>query len=240
MSTYAIPEFKHRQKVAANEVLLVANGDLRQSANEVCWPAQSNLEEMLKAAFAEEGMVLRRAHAYDAERKHGFISSQRMGMDVFTHIDPEAPLVVAEAVWQYKQPSARRADCASWARSLPARPVVGAMARPGRDAQSQWQPAQGWRAVQHDLEQGFPGSVLRRSGRCRCGFIRSTSSADESHVREFVASQVPAAESRTWGLLLPISGQAEQRPSWSVFDEGPHGHDGRDHRRQPAQPRRHL
>jgi len=87
--------------VAANEVLLVANGDLRKSANEVCWPAQSNLEEMLKAAFAEEGLVLRRAHAYDVERKHGFISSQRMGMDVFTHIDPEAPLVVAEAVWQY-------------------------------------------------------------------------------------------------------------------------------------------
>ena len=38
MTTYAIPEIQAPQKVAANEVLLVANGDLRQSANEVCCP----------------------------------------------------------------------------------------------------------------------------------------------------------------------------------------------------------
>src|SRR5204862_3929955 len=33
--------------------------------------------------------------------KHGFIWNQRMGMDVFENIDPTAPLIVAEAVWQY-------------------------------------------------------------------------------------------------------------------------------------------
>ena len=32
---------------------------------------------------------------------HGFISSQRMGIEVFRCIPPEAPVVVAEAVWQY-------------------------------------------------------------------------------------------------------------------------------------------
>ena len=101
MSTYAMPEIATPAPVAANEALLVANGDLRQSANEVCWPAQAALEEMLTRAFQGEGITLRRAHEYDPARKHGFISSQRMGMNVFEHIHPDAPLVVAEAVWQY-------------------------------------------------------------------------------------------------------------------------------------------
>ncbi len=101
MAPYAIPEVVAPEPVAANEVLLVANGDLRQSANEVCWAAQAGLEQMLTEAFHAEGITLRRAHAYDAKLKHGFIHGQRMGMDVFEHIHPDAPLVVAEAVWQY-------------------------------------------------------------------------------------------------------------------------------------------
>ena len=39
MSSYAIPEVVSPEAVAQNEVVLVANGDLRQSANEVCWAA---------------------------------------------------------------------------------------------------------------------------------------------------------------------------------------------------------
>lgn len=101
MATYAIPELTNPAPVAANEALLVANGDLRQSANEKCWPAQAALEEMLVAAFRQEGVALRRAHPFDAKLRHGFIHSQRMGMNVFEHIHPDAPLVVAEAVWQY-------------------------------------------------------------------------------------------------------------------------------------------
>jgi hypothetical protein len=87
--------------LAADEALLIASGDSRQSANEVCWPAQAAMERQLTEAFAAEGVKLRRAHPYDPELRHGFIYSQRMGMDVFTGIHPEAPLVVAEAVWQY-------------------------------------------------------------------------------------------------------------------------------------------
>src|SRR6202451_2224670 len=101
MAAYAIPEVFTPEAVQANEALLVANGDLRQSANEVCWAAQAGLEEMLTAAFRAEGVTLRRAHPYDAKLKHGFIHGQRMGMKVFEHIHPDAPLVVAEAVWQY-------------------------------------------------------------------------------------------------------------------------------------------
>jgi hypothetical protein len=98
---YALPTLTPPERVGPDEVVLVASGDLRQSANQVCWAAQAELEEMLARAFAREGKTVRRAHAYDAALGHGFIWNQRMGMDVFARIDPDAPLVVAEAVWQY-------------------------------------------------------------------------------------------------------------------------------------------
>ena len=92
---------QEQPKPAADEVLLITSGDLRQSANQECWPAQRDMEEKLTAAFAQKGYKLVRAHAYDDKVKHGFISSQRQGMDVFMKIHPEAKLVFATAAWQY-------------------------------------------------------------------------------------------------------------------------------------------
>ena len=83
------------------EVVLVTSGDLRQSANQVCWPAQEELERKVTQCFAKENVVVKRAFAVNASAGHGFISSQRMGMDVFENIDPEANLVFATAAWQY-------------------------------------------------------------------------------------------------------------------------------------------
>src|SRR4051812_37529364 len=88
-------------KVKKNQVLLVASGDLRLSANQVCWPAQRAMEEALGAAVKACGYELVRAHAYKEEQKHGFIGSQKEGMEVFRGIDPDAKLIVAEAVGQY-------------------------------------------------------------------------------------------------------------------------------------------
>ncbi len=82
-------------------VQLVASGDLRLSANQVCWPAQEAMEKALTTALAAEGFDLVRAHQYDPNLKHGFLASQRQGMEVFRNIDPNQPLIVAEAVWQY-------------------------------------------------------------------------------------------------------------------------------------------
>jgi hypothetical protein len=53
------------------------------------------------AALAAEGVKVVRAHPFDAKAKHGFIASQRQGLEVFRSVDPDAPLIVAEAVWQY-------------------------------------------------------------------------------------------------------------------------------------------
>ena len=80
---------------------LVASGDLRLAANQTCWPAQEAMEQQLTEAFAARGVRLERAHPYDARVQHGFISSQRMGMDVFKGVPKDVPVVVAEAVWQY-------------------------------------------------------------------------------------------------------------------------------------------
>jgi hypothetical protein len=81
--------------------VLVASGDLREEANRVCWPAQQAVETSLREAFAAAGWSLDRGHRHSAARGHGFIASAREGLDVFREIDPDAPLVVAEAVWQY-------------------------------------------------------------------------------------------------------------------------------------------
>lgn len=82
-------------------VYLVANGDLRDSANKVCWPAQAAMEKKVTAAVKSFGWRVKRAHPYKKEREHGFIGNQREGMDVFARINPEAPIIIAESVWQY-------------------------------------------------------------------------------------------------------------------------------------------
>lgn len=92
---------KSKSPRKSKTVLLVANGDLRLSANQKCWPAQSAMEEELKKVVAGMGYRLQRAHPFKPEEGHGFIQSQREGMDVFAKIDRKAPIIVAEAVWQY-------------------------------------------------------------------------------------------------------------------------------------------
>ncbi len=101
MPRYELPELAATPKVAAREVLLIANGDLRLSANQKCWPAQQQMEKELTAAVEQCGYRLRRAHPVKRKVQHGFIGSQAEGLQVFAGIDPEAPLIVAEAVWQY-------------------------------------------------------------------------------------------------------------------------------------------
>jgi len=83
------------------KVVMAASGDLRQSANETCWPAQEAMERQLTAALKALDAEVERAHPYDPVRRHGFIASQKEGLEVFAKVDRDAPIVVAEAVWQY-------------------------------------------------------------------------------------------------------------------------------------------
>lgn len=101
MTPYATPQITTPPPIADNEAILIANGDLRLSANQVCWPAQAAMEQAVVEAFAREGITVKRGHQYDPDLQHGFIWNQRMGMDVFKSIPKDARLIVAESVWQY-------------------------------------------------------------------------------------------------------------------------------------------
>jgi hypothetical protein len=92
---------KSKSSARANQVLLVASGDLRLSANRVCWPAQAAMEKALTEALRDEGRELVRAHPFKKTEQHGFLASQREGIEVFRNLNPKTPLIVAEAVWQY-------------------------------------------------------------------------------------------------------------------------------------------
>src|SRR3954467_5555613 len=98
-----MPESRHKNRSSgsADDVYVIASGDLRLSANQQCWPAQRAMEAALAAAIETQGRWLKRAHSVKEAQQHGFIASQWEGIEVFKSIPADAPLIVAEAVWQY-------------------------------------------------------------------------------------------------------------------------------------------
>ncbi len=101
MTPYTLPAVSPRGAVQDRTVYLVSSGDLREVTNKAGWPTQMALEAAITTAFSELGYTVQRANQVDPVAGHGFISSQRMGLEVFKTIPADAPLVVAEAVWQY-------------------------------------------------------------------------------------------------------------------------------------------
>ena len=202
-------------KPEANEVLLVTSGDLRLSANRVCWPAQRDMEEKLTAAFAQKGFKLVRAHAYNEKEGHGFISSQRHGMDVFMKIHPEAKLVFATAAWQYSHhvlPGLRShkgpiLTVANWSGQWPGLVGLlnlnGSLTKAGRSFSSIW-------SLDFTDEYFLKGlEEWLRDGKI---------SHDLSHVHELDRSRLPA-ESAALGARL--AGELRHRKAiLGIFDEG--------------------
>ena len=92
--TYTLPAPRAEPTAPPRTAYLVASGDLRPAANAAGWPAQEALEKAVSVAFADLGWTVVKAH-------DRFIASQRQGLEVFATIPPDAPLIVAEAVWQY-------------------------------------------------------------------------------------------------------------------------------------------
>lgn len=82
-------------------IYLLAIGDLRLAANQNCESAQAEMEEHVTSAIRKLGGTVVRAHPFDPAKKHGFIDSQKYGMEVFRTIPPTAPVIIAESVWQY-------------------------------------------------------------------------------------------------------------------------------------------
>ncbi|MCS7088655.1 MAG: hypothetical protein NZL91_08170 [Thermoflexales bacterium] len=212
---YAIPKVPKPKTAKPNTAYLIANGDLRLSANQVCWPAQEEMEQRVIAAFAKEGIKVIRAHSYDPELKHGFIWNQRMGMDVFANIPPDAPLIVAEAVWQYSYhilPGLRDhrgpiLTVANWSGQWPG--LVGMLNLNGSLTKMGVKYSTIW-------SETFEDDFFRKGIRqwVRTGRIKH----DTSHVRPLNLERLPAAE-RKLGLAL-AEYLKRRKAIIGVFDEG--------------------
>ncbi|WP_439954657.1 signal transduction protein [Atlantibacter hermannii] len=101
MMTQTLPAAPEKISAGKNEILMITNADLRESANLACWPMQEKYEAKLQDMLGKLGYQMKRAHAVDHQRGHGFISSQRQGSDLFAQIDENAPLIVLLTAWQY-------------------------------------------------------------------------------------------------------------------------------------------
>ena len=124
-------------------------------------PRSRHLEQAVEKAFGELGARIVRGHAYDPEKKHGFIDGQARGIQIFRKIDPEAPLVVAEAVWEYT--SHILAGLTKHRGPDPdARQLERRVAGPRRHAQRQRVADEGRHPVQLDLERGLRGRLRAR------------------------------------------------------------------------------
>ncbi|HXG49769.1 MAG TPA: fucose isomerase [Methylomirabilota bacterium] len=202
-------------RLRARQLYLVASGDLRPAANRRCWPQQQAMEAALARALGREGWKIVRGHRVDPAKGHGFIDSQRMGMEVFGRLDPEGPLIVAEAVWQYSHHilaglTTHRGPIltvANWSGQWPG--LVGllnlnaSLTKAGVPYSSLW-------------SETFTDSFFRRG--LREWLTTGRVGHDQSHVRDLALLKLPEADERR-GRAFARRFRA-RKAILGVFDEG--------------------
>ena len=213
--SYTLPVRSQPPTLEPQTVYLVASGDLRDSANKVCWAAQQDMESKLEKALLDCGWKLKRAHDYDEKLEHGFIWNQRMGMDVFSRIPKNAPLIVAEAVWQFshnllaglRDHQGAILTVANWSGQWPGLVGLlnlgGGLTKMGVKFSSLWSV---------DFTDDFFKNGLKEF--LGTGHVKH----DLSHVRRLEHSKLPAAE-RELGQALAQQLKLE-KAILGVFDEG--------------------
>ena len=199
----------------ANDIYLVTSGDLRLAANQTCWPAQKELEDTLASVFATKGYKLVRAFPVDPETRHGFISSQRMGMDIFMDIPPNARLVFATAAWQYSHhvlPGLRShkgpiLTVANWSGTWPGLVGLlnlnGSLTKAGVKFSSIWSKDFSDSYFNNGLEQWLSTGTIQH---------------DASHVHSFDSSTVAPTASATGKRLA--ANLKHRKAILGIFDEG--------------------
>lgn len=221
---YSLPQAAEIKRVAKRTAVMVASGDLRESANIVCWPAQLKLEMEVARTLEDLGWKTLRANAAprssgprdDARAgAHGFIASQAQGRDVFANIHPDAPLIVAEAVWQYSH-HVLAGLCrhrgpililANWSGQWPglvgALNLRGSLTKAGVDYSLLWGEDFGAKDFRRKLKQWLETGRIRH---------------DLSHVQRLDADVLPRRERR---LGRALAEELVRRPAiLGVFDEG--------------------
>jgi hypothetical protein len=197
------------------QVYLVSSGDLRLSANQKCWPEQAKMEAALTKVLKAAGWTAVRAHAYDKIRKHGFIDSQKMGMEVFRRLDPNAPLIVAESVWQYSHHVLSGLlthrgpilTLANWSGTWPG--LVGMLNLNGSLTKAGVKYSTLW-------SENFSDSLFKNS--LRRWLAQGAVTHDQSHVRDLSLLKLPEADER-FGRQFGLEFK-QKKAILGVFDEG--------------------
>jgi L-fucose isomerase-like protein len=199
----------------ARTVYLMANGDLRLSANQKCWPEQERMEAALIRCIQSCGYEVKRAHDYHPSVSHGFIDSQKAGLNVFRQIDPKLPIIVAESVWQYSQHilggllthEGPILTVANWSGTWPG--LVGMLNLNGSLTKMGVRYSSLWSV---DFSDAFFMDGLKQW--LETGFIRH----DQSHVRHFCDLRIDPEED---GIGREFArGFRRQKAIMGVFDEG--------------------
>ena len=216
MPDYPTPKPPKAPRLGRRQVQLIASGDLRPAANRKCWPEQAKMEQALGAALADAGYHLVRAHPFKPDEGHGFIASQKEGMEVFrTGVDPAAPLIVAESVWQYSHHVLHGLmthggpilTAANWSGTWPG--LVGMLNLNGSLTKAGVRYSTVW---SEDFRDDFFRDALRRwlkKGKAR---------HDTSHATPLKGVKVPAKERRLGEALAKQL--AREKAIMGVFDEG--------------------
>ena len=196
-------------------VTLIANGDLRLSANRKCWPEQEKVEAAVTQAIEAEGYRVVRGHPVDPEKKHGFIDSQKHGREVFRQIDPEQPLVIVFAAWQYSHHilhglTTHRAPIltvANWSGTWPG--LVGMLNMNGSLTKAGVPYSTLW-------SEGFTDDLFKTG--LRSWLTSGTVPHDTSHVRAAAGLSLPAEAVRLGDELA--THLKRDKAIMGVFDEG--------------------
>lgn len=215
LSNYSFPAATSRPRASERTIYTVASGDLRPSANVKCWATQHKLEADFDAAVNDLGWRTQRAHPFDPDKGHGFIDSQRLGIEVFKQIPPEAPVAVVDAVWQYSHhvlPGLRTHRgpvlvVANWAGDFPG--LVGLLNLTASMTKAQVPYSALWSA---DFTDDWARDKLREW--IQTGAIKH----DLSHVRD-LPMLPPTQEEVRLGTALARQLRAE-KAIIGVFDEG--------------------
>ena len=196
-------------------IYLVASGDLRLSANQNCEAAQAEMERQLVAALEREGGKVQRAHPYDPIKKHGFIDSQKYGLEVFGKIPKEAPVIVAEAVWQYThhvlpgllEHRGPVLTVANWSGTWPGLVGMlnlnGSLTKAGRKYSTLWS---------EDFTDDFFVKGLRTW--LKKGYVKP----EIPHVRKYDSTETPATATKLGAKFAAEFRQ--KRAIMGIFDEG--------------------
>ncbi len=173
------------------------------------------MEAALGNALRSQGWKVVRGHAFDKEKRHGFIDSQKMGLEVFRHLDPAAPLIVAECVWQYSQHilpglSTHRGPIltvANWSGTWPGLVGMlnlnGSLTKMGVRYSSLWSEGFKDRFFNDGLKQWLNEGYIKH---------------DQSHVRDLRLLKLPSAEDQ---LGRRVAREFHQNKALlGVFDEG--------------------